>query len=1413
MKSNNFEASSVAFLTWLDALERMDTLMLEIRHVQETIASQLRLPEGQRPNLLYDVFEYEDYYLWGTYSEDFRFHPVNGAGTRAMAEAKGLADANDWSKVLDAIPLLSTGSYILATLWCPEFYPASLAPVEMDTIFDDHKVEYDKWFNARSLGDRKKEWRRCREVLTEQNLLSAIDERLYDVMRYLQLVKRDILRDKLILCRRALDAFESPNANIHRDPLVLFLIVRRAVLERLHKRLDAFADILSNVQETLNLSLERDPAPTVRRRRDQGIYTTDLADSCQHIARDIASYFAWNRGSRPQAHEAYLNLDKEIEFIIHRYTRIHTSTTRSEEAPEPPWRKLGANISERPLHRLRAGFVQSSFWMPERPDLRPIIAHEVAHLLIMHHYDNLDPLTLDGLNDPFSRLLRQISYTMEQFADRFRYFRFADDVRREFLIECAVDLVSVAVHGTAYIFAHFMELICAECEDLFAGHDIADNVLQLADENITFMRSNLPEWYLRVVVALNFSASLAQQNPTELKSLTDFVHKGAGALVQRVREQLFLWMDGDQKEDWVTWFEMTRVISELVGRSSFVSITRAWQVSREDEVDAWSRQPQVKIPFNRQLPTLPLEVRRHCLGSWLDRIVEKPRKLGQYLSRTADRHTISHDEIIRGFRKIYFGAHKERQTCENELFRHLIDVSWQCAILTAHDFFNDPDANLPSTVVGVDRKNWIAAAHEFNWLGRDLYHTGLEFVVWFERPPIGRLKAVNRWLTAISKDIDRLRQGHVTAEGATDVYSQEIATILNTFDGLRIAISTGTDGTDPAEIIDRMGKIWGGDSISQKDIAAVRSIGSFWICEHYPNRGTERYGEGATRQRWMHIFDFAAAEIMDETSRAIHRALVALTRIDENLSLAQQDDRRAFITLLNPDDHGPTEFNGLSRIIASWIRIAHYLNIRPEVRPIVGVGEKSDDEHPRRAVNWNLAFSQYLNVPTSGRKTVATRKNPTDTGSHVGSETNDIRELVPSRSFRIDRISLTYEHQPDDNQQSAESPDPDHTDGGVRREEPNRILVPFSRVYWTPWGPNGDEPFGDETNPLIQQVLTPSLLGRFDRIVLESAKHTARRRQYRAAIPFFRRQQIGIPFAAKVETTKRADGKGLTPVIGRLDSYGDRNPYPPPIRESDISTEGFLGKISARVPIATINILLSQRSARLTFVERLIAEGSVMQSYYESWRSPYSCFRPGEDVGLLTDGWGDIFLMLFCDVGGAFTGSFADYILRCKEIEDRLREVIKLRAALFDDPLVVRSETSYTAVPIDTALLNPRRYQSTMLVRFRSTLDGTPLADHFEQAIWYKLREYRLDRILRFMRISGRTDYAVVTLPVEHEAATGAYEELLQHPIHRVDTFLPYGVLFQSLRWILFREALGDMGAYIDSTSTLISDDVPHSGL
>lgn len=250
------ESRAVAFLAWLDAFERIDTLMLEIRHVQETIVSQLRRQE------LYIPFRYEDHYLWGS------FQSVTQGVIDGDSDERPPSPQKDWFEVLDSLPVVSTGCEVLSILWCPEFIAKSPEPTAFQGLTDTKGLDlygdcYDKCVRPRC----ERELVEVRNDLSGANTLHANDEYLYEALRYLQLIKRDVLCDKLVLASRAIKMFrtgEKPAADeepANYDPLAAFLIVRRGALKQLNLRLEHFSDVVSNVQEILNLSLEKGRLP------------------------------------------------------------------------------------------------------------------------------------------------------------------------------------------------------------------------------------------------------------------------------------------------------------------------------------------------------------------------------------------------------------------------------------------------------------------------------------------------------------------------------------------------------------------------------------------------------------------------------------------------------------------------------------------------------------------------------------------------------------------------------------------------------------------------------------------------------------------------------------------------------------------------------------------------------------------------------------------------------------------------------------------------------------------------------------------------------------------------------------------------------------------------------------------------
>ena len=355
---------------------------------------------------------------------------------------------------------------------------------------------------------------------------------------------------------------------------------------------------------------------------------------------------------------------------------------------------------------------------------------------------------------------------------------------------------------------------------------------------------------------------------------------------------------------------------------------------------------------------------------------------------------------------------------------------------------------------------------------------------------------------------------------------------------------------------------------------------------------------------------------------------------------------------------------------------------------------------------------------------------------------------------------------------------------------PADIIKPTPAPLWRSWGLDGVRPNEKQEPTSNGTLMAAPLLGRFDLLTLDMVKHTARFTNYSPSVTYFRRQQIGMPFSA--QTT--CDGEIVR---------AEKHEVLPSLFQTN-APEKRLAFGGLRTPLATLSVLLVQRSARLTFVERLVAEDRVVKSFHPGLESSYRYFDPQSDIGLLTDGWGDIFLVLFGLVLPSDDQSFSAYVNKCNALKKRFSEVITFRKAVFEDTLVVRSETSYTPLAVDTALLNPREFRCTISIRFRSTVDGRSLADEFENHLndlFFRRFDGALSKLLAYSSVSGRTDYVISTKRTVEDGVPEATYELL---CRGCKSFNKYGILFETLRKLFFEPPL--VREHVDMTATSIAE-------
>ena len=113
----------------------------------------------------------------------------------------------------------------------------------------------------------------------------------------------------------------------------------------------------------LQVQIQEDPRPIIERRREQGMYTSYLAGRCRDLREELAMLLD-SMGARPTERRPR----RYGSLLMHRWNHDFTSKySRLTDA-------VGSAMDAGAYHLGRdAVFVNTSYWMPERPDLRALL--------------------------------------------------------------------------------------------------------------------------------------------------------------------------------------------------------------------------------------------------------------------------------------------------------------------------------------------------------------------------------------------------------------------------------------------------------------------------------------------------------------------------------------------------------------------------------------------------------------------------------------------------------------------------------------------------------------------------------------------------------------------------------------------------------------------------------------------------------------------------------------------------------------------------------------------------------------------------------------------------------------------------------------------------------------------------------
>ena len=756
MKNKNETSPPVSgdllyLLCWQDTLERLDTLILELRHYQVSLIHALREP------ILYLPLRLEEAFLWG----------------------------QDWVKEYPR----SGGSRIQR---CLDERPESLVRRWLCRYPDPHAKAKDSGTGTGGSNiKRERQVDEVERILAEQiknawrGFLGERQRRYYQLLQASQVFKQQILCDKVILCREALAAglhrpVEAGEAQQYRHDRARFLVLRQVV----HRKISAHIERLRDFQRAFgidqDLGIQDHPRPSVGRRRELGIYSEFLSGRTRDLNRDIRLLL---RRFRPAQYT-------HTEEVFHRWRHDATSRFFSFEdrvgfsdldrrretgslgsTADPLLSGSDSNSDcRREVGRSDAlstyRFVNTSYFMPERPDLQSAIAHEVAHGVIRDHYENLSDWALGCIDDKdfFGQLLIELRRQDEAFRAKYMVAGELELIPPDFLRELACDFLAAAVKGLAYVYALFLDLIGFGLDFMGRRDGVERSDLDLemalrpeaAPLGILYRR----QWYLRLRLVVAWMQAIHHWDVEEGSLEADLLG-GVEQICADLNQYLNFLLPRSRHQDGSLWEILGDQLCWVVEDSQAAKEVKAWRRERSQDRIKEGESPGPQH-FPRSMARFP-KWTRDCLYQ-----VQLQMKCQPHRPLSGD-FANSEVDLDKRFCEFYGvqmeldGASGQRKDkSSGSLYRHLYDIPWQSALMRARDLLRWEVKEKKCQQASAWDGRILEILHFDFPLGRELFHLGLEFYENYVESPLERFRVVTLLLEreVFRKDKDApLRKG------------------------------------------------------------------------------------------------------------------------------------------------------------------------------------------------------------------------------------------------------------------------------------------------------------------------------------------------------------------------------------------------------------------------------------------------------------------------------------------------------------------------------------------------------------------------------------------------------------------------------------------------------------------------------
>ncbi|GEM_PF-4684007 len=692
------EGYEILWLLWLDTLERLDTLLLELRH------HQVNLIHALRAGKLVEGLRYEEDYIWGSYKNNEN-------------------ETHCWSNIFNTEKTQEQLTSLIET-WIIQF--PDINSYEHHANSDDCGINS---FNTDYFSENNH--KKCSNdildflaYIKKSGAWKSDQRRLYNAFRALQILKGEILNSKLALCRWGSIALRHKKDSLFAGQ---FLVIRAAVMSEIHEHIKRLSDLRAQFEAALDLGIQDHPAPQIGRRVEQGIYSSFLSERCRGL-RDIIEDFL----------EQTIEYKKDKENTTHGSIYLHRWSHSS--ISEASFIKSILDY-DKDDGIYSVDLFNTSFFMPDRPDLQSVIAHEVAHSAIFHGLGDLDPALLRQTNGSLPTLLRLISTCFEAYEISNNINGEPRYELRMIHREVACDIIAAIVSGPSYLFALLQEIIGQDLDLLFSSplrrydYNLAEHIISDGWVSMSFPGF---EWYIRLNVICAVLENLHTSTDTLTTRLIHGVRQVSETLIDTVDYVAPIYLIEDIKR----WRNAAHTVTEVIGASELIADARNWQqesrgltqIPTENEDDPYIsiQQPMSAYPLRASVQDKLVSLITQLKSRKNRPLYETRKSLSHLYSPTESLNDEFNKSMKDAFYSFYFGCdEKKRRKCNDDkfyLFRNLHDITWQSAIFRARDFLHPKKGHINKS------DPWLQLMHIDGAPGRHLYQLALELSYWLAPP-------------------------------------------------------------------------------------------------------------------------------------------------------------------------------------------------------------------------------------------------------------------------------------------------------------------------------------------------------------------------------------------------------------------------------------------------------------------------------------------------------------------------------------------------------------------------------------------------------------------------------------------------------------------------------------------------------